>query len=255
MISRPSGLVLTAAILSAVATAIVVIQGTPADFSERIRQEIKKRYRKTSPQAQGTLLVVIKEGIPAGSDSLIFLSSQDAHTDGERAWPADVQTKKNPVRVEFKDGELARASSKSGAAFRVGELLVMDGIQIKKREIDFRVRTLQPAPYREDRPSRVDLFERAELRFVFDALRIEDPSEVFSITDRWFKPFDSLAEAMAFKRELAAAGITRGMTFAHVERALGEPERKEVDGQKMYYIYRDIVVEFWSGKALRYTRR
>jgi len=80
----------------------------------------------------------------------------------------------------------------------------------------------------------------------------KDLDEADALAARWFKPFDSAADAARLGNTAAGVFVNQvkvGMSFAEVEQALGLPQTRADLGEKVLYKYKDMTVEFHDGKV------
>lgn len=224
-----------------------------AGAAQNPKETIEKRYAETQDgKDPATVLVVVREDLPAGLDAVLFASGQVTVSGSS----SQVQVKKDSPRVEVRNGEIVDVKgSREPVTFQTGTLLVTERVRVKKESVEFDLRTLLPAPRQRGLPTDVELFERSKVIFLFDRKTLEqDPAPVFEDIDRWFVPFEKVSDALAFMREQFGPPIKAGMTYADVETLMGPPQRKESEGERVLYYYKDFLVEFAAGMALRYRR-
>jgi hypothetical protein len=98
--------------------------------------------------------------------------------------------------------------------------------------------------------------ESTEMGRVHVRVRAGDDGKDFdkaeALAARWLKPFDTAADAAKLGNTATGVFVNQvkaGMSFAEVESALGVPQTRVDLGEKVLYKYKDMTVEFHSGKV------
>ncbi len=225
--------------------ALVLLAGARIILAQK--NELKTRYDKK-------ILVVLREGLAVG------LCSAPSRGGGPAIQPPEL-----PVTIE---GEAARFHEETGLRamgtgcasiapepLLKGELLLVrriwfhDGVQIEVASQPHHVERTPGAAYEIKRShSEIGL---AQLHF--KSLSEKDAMSSTAAISLWVRPFDSIADAAKFAAELSAPPppkeIKIGMTVDEVARTLGAPQTKVDLGEKTLYRYKDLTVEFRSGKV------
>lgn len=93
-------------------------------------------------------------------------------------------------------------------------------------------------------------YGRADL--IFEPSDAKDNDAVAALVEMWLRPFDTRAEAARFGNTASGVYVKEvklGMSFAEVEAALGLPQTRVELGEKVFYKYKDMTVEFHDGKV------
>jgi hypothetical protein len=81
---------------------------------------------------------------------------------------------------------------------------------------------------------------------------LENGTDQAQLIDQWIKPFDTEEQAAKFGNTASGVFVKEvklGMTPAEVEAVLGVPETKVDLGDKVLYKYKNMTVEFHTGKV------
>jgi hypothetical protein len=80
-----------------------------------------------------------------------------------------------------------------------------------------------------------------------------DLDKADALLSQWLKPLDTETDATSLGNTSSGVFVKQvraGMSFAEVEQALGLPQTRVDLGEKVLYKYRDMTVEFQSGKVV-----
>jgi hypothetical protein len=92
-------------------------------------------------------------------------------------------------------------------------------------------------------------YGRADL--IFETSDPKDYDAVASLVEKWIRPFNTRTEAAQFGNTASGVYVKEvklGMSFAEVEAALGPPQARVELGEKVFYKYKDMTIEFHGGK-------
>jgi len=93
-------------------------------------------------------------------------------------------------------------------------------------------------------------FGKADL--IFETADAKDYDAIAALVEKWVRPFDTRAEAAHNGNTASGVYVKEvklGMSFAEVEAALGPPQTRADLGEKVFYKYKDMTVEFHNGKV------
>lgn len=134
-----------------------------------------------------------------------------------------------------------------------GEVLSVHAVHVGRGRLNLVVRVVSPhAVTRGEGAFEHESLETGSAIFAFQEPDPKDPSSVTSQVDSWLRTFDTAAEAAQFGNTASGAFVKEvklGMTPTEVESIMGPPLTKADLGEKVLYKYKDMTIEFHSGRV------
>jgi hypothetical protein len=134
-----------------------------------------------------------------------------------------------------------------------GEVLYVRGVSTRGESLMLWAVTLSPHQVDAETAHERPHMEQGAAEFRFKIPKGAGLDDTQHLVATWLKEFDSRAQAARFGNTAGGAFVKQvktGMSFAEVESFLGPPQTRVDLGSKVLYKYKDMTVEFHSGKVV-----
>ncbi|MGI8782829.1 MAG: hypothetical protein ACR2L2_04155 [Acidobacteriota bacterium] len=200
---------------SFISALVVVAISLPlyAELPEKAKDEFATRFQKSKSETGktyeirqvGTVLVTVKEDLPAALDRPSQAEIMPIRPDQTTAGPQ--ASRRGQARVHIRNGKLSSSDVVHDLLLPVGTLLGIVDIDFAHDSIVLWVRTLTDHEHDPEvfgRGKRVAGRASSKIRFYVDpkVLKAGDLPAIYRIIEEWVRPYDSMAAAEMASREI-----------------------------------------------------